>query len=73
MAELFSTLSDSATGTSLSVFPRQNEALLLPHCHIKQEKSYRISMQGDGNLTKAVGIPCKKCMEIRPSAWNSDQ
>ena len=30
-------------------------------------------MQGYGNLTKAVGIPCKKCMEIRPSAWNSDQ
>ena len=30
MAELFSTLSDSATGTSLSVFPRKNETLLLP-------------------------------------------
>ena len=44
------------------------------HCRIKQEKSYWISMQGDGNLTKAVGIPCKKCMEIRPaSAWNSNR
>ena len=30
-------------------------------------------MQGYGNLAKAVGIPCKKCMEIRPSAWNSNQ
>ena len=43
------------------------------HCRIKQEKSYRISMQGYGNLTKAVRIPCKKCMEIRPSAWNSNR
>ena len=52
---------------------------VLAHFRIKQEQSYGISMQGYGNLTKAVGIPCKawksiQCMESPPGVgWKSNQ